>query len=106
MYESQKYVRSGVKSFPVKHASIHWINASGWMRSIFLMMASVAPEKIRKRIHIHSDPNEIFDFVEPRIVPDEYGGQGGPMDVMVKDYIDKLRKNKLFLMSLDQMSYL
>lgn len=69
------------------------------------MMASVVPEKIKKRIHIHSDQAEIFQFVDQKIIPHEYGGQGGPMEIMIKDYIDKLRERKPFLMALDDMSY-
>ena len=67
------------------------------------MMASVVPEKIKKRIHIHSEQNEIFQFIDENIVPEEYGGKGGPMQVMINDYIEKLREKKSFLISLSYL---
>lgn len=56
-------------------------------------------KKLRDRIHVHSKPDSLLEFVDADILPPRYGGSGESIDSL-KGTDKNKRKNIIFFICL------
>lgn len=63
----------------MKLKEVHVINISPIVDTIVNFVKPFLKEKIRERIHIHSKLEDLYKFVPKEMLPEEYGGEAGPI---------------------------
>lgn len=62
----------------MKLKEVHVVNAHPLVDTIYTWVKPLLKEKIRNRVHIHSDGLEsLYKFVPKDVLPEEYGGTAG-----------------------------
>ncbi|KAG7197628.1 hypothetical protein KM043_013409 [Ampulex compressa] len=49
-------------------------------------------EKLRNRIYIHSNTDDLYQYVPKEMLPEEYGGQAGPIRAIQDTWMQKLKE--------------
>lgn len=75
----KKFLVCVQEAYPVKLKEVHVINISPLVDTIVNFVKPFLKEKIRERIHIHSNLEDLYKFVPKEMLPAEYGGQAGPI---------------------------
>lgn len=75
----KKFLICAQEAYPVKLKEIHIINISPLVDTIHNFVKPFLKEKIRQRIHFHSNLESLFKFVPQKMLPSEYGGDQGPL---------------------------
>lgn len=75
----KKFLVCVQEAYPVKLKEVHVINISPLVDTIVNFVKPFLKEKIRERIHIHSNMEDLYKFVPKEMLPTEYGGQAGPI---------------------------
>lgn len=71
----------------MKLKEVHIINISPLVDTIVNFARPFLKEKIRQRIHFHSNLESLYKFVPRPMLPQEYGGDAGPCADMNSTYI-------------------
>jgi len=67
--------------FPARFKAIHFVNEPAIFSVLFGLVRPFLSQKLQNRIHFHgSDYESLYDYLPPSILPEEYGGDRGPMD--------------------------
>lgn len=93
----KKFLVCVQEAYPVKLKEVHVINISPLVDTIVNFVKPFLKEKIRERIHIHSNLEDLYKFVPKEMLPAEYGGNAGP----IKDLNGKLNRDR----NIDQQTY-
>lgn len=75
----KKFLVCVQEAYPVKLKEVHVINISPLVDTIVNFVKPFLKEKIRERIHIHSNLEDLYKFVPKEMLPQEYGGNAGPI---------------------------
>lgn len=70
------------EAYPVKLKEVHIVNVSPFVDTIVNFVKPFIKEKIRQRIHFHSDMESLYKFVPKSMLPTEYGGDSGSIEVL------------------------
>ncbi|XP_022907056.1 alpha-tocopherol transfer protein-like [Onthophagus taurus] len=81
------------EAYPVKLKEVHVVNVSPLVNTIIEWVKPFLKEKIRNRIHVHSDMESLYKFVPKDILPEEYGGSAGKIQQFHDDWIKRLDEN-------------
>ena len=73
----KKFLVCVQEAYPVKLKEVHVINISPIVDTIVNFVKPFLKEKIRDRIHIHSNLEDLYKFVPKEMLPTEYGGDAG-----------------------------
>ncbi|KAJ8961947.1 hypothetical protein NQ314_005866 [Rhamnusium bicolor] len=65
------------EAYPVKLKEVHVVNVSPFVDTIINWVKPFLKEKIKNRIHVHSDFETLYKFVPQDVLPEEYGGTAG-----------------------------
>nr|CAD7412102.1 unnamed protein product [Timema cristinae] len=85
---AQHYKR---EAYPVKLKEVHVVNVSPLVDTIINFAKPFLKEKIRNRIFCHPDGFEsLYKYIPQEILPSEYGGYAGPIDVIHREWVKKL----------------
>lgn len=79
------------EAYPVKLKEVHIINVSPLVDTIVNFVRPFLKEKIRQRIHFHSNLESLYKFVPQKMLPKEYGGEAGEM----KELTGKLKNENI-----------
>nr|XP_026490736.1 alpha-tocopherol transfer protein-like [Vanessa tameamea] len=90
----KKFLVCVQEAYPVKLKQVHVINISPLVDKIVNFVKPFLKEKIRERIFIHSDVNELYKYVPQDMLPSEYGGKAGPMNDLHDAWVKKLEEYK------------
>lgn len=71
---------------------VHIINVSPLVDTIVNFVRPFLKEKIRQRIHFHSNLESLYKFVPQKMLPKEYGGEAGTMEELTEQWRQKLRE--------------
>ncbi|XP_077992884.1 alpha-tocopherol transfer protein-like [Glandiceps talaboti] len=72
----KKIVDSYVNSVPIRIKGAHFIRPSGIFKAFYTIIRPFIPEKIKRRIHFHSEEYEnLHKHVPSSILPSDLGGQ-------------------------------
>ncbi|XP_013916745.1 PREDICTED: alpha-tocopherol transfer protein-like [Thamnophis sirtalis] len=84
--------------FPIRIKAVNVINEPRIFKGIFAILKPFLKEKIVKRFFLHgSDLQSLHHNLPPRILPEEYGGTAGKLDIS--------SWNELLLASEDDFKY-
>lgn len=89
-------------STPIRHKATHFINVPTYAARVFEFIISCLSEKLKKRVHFHTNMINFHKVMDPKILPKEYGGEI-PMAEMLADYKEKLLKKREALLDLDKL---
>lgn len=87
----KKFLVAVQEAYPVKLKEVHVINISPLVDTIVNFVKPFLKEKIRERIHLHSNLEDLYKFVPKEMLPTEYGGNAGP----IKEINGKISSRKL-----------
>ncbi|XP_045503267.1 alpha-tocopherol transfer protein-like [Colias croceus] len=90
----KKFLVCVQEAYPVKLKQVHIINVSPLVDKIVNFVKPFLKEKIRERIFIHGDANELYKHVPQDMMPAEYGGKAGPMDDLHNAWVKRLEEYK------------
>lgn len=79
------------EAYPAKIKEIHIINVSPLVDSLVNFVKPFLKEKIRSRIYMHSNIDDLYKYVPKNILPTEYGGEAGSIVDINEAWRDKLR---------------
>ncbi|KAL0867916.1 hypothetical protein ABMA27_008594 [Loxostege sticticalis] len=86
----KKFLICVQEAYPVKLKEVHVVNASPLIDAVVTMIKPFLKEKIRNRIFIHTEMESLQKYIPKDILPEEYGGDAGPVDVYNEAWIKKL----------------
>ncbi|TGZ47443.1 Uncharacterized protein DBV15_00157, partial [Temnothorax longispinosus] len=95
-------VRCIQNSMPARHKETHLINIPSSVAKILEFGVSLLNDKLRSRVLIHRNMEELHAVVDPKILPKEYGGEV-PLSEMIDEFKKELKKKKDELKALDDM---
>ncbi|CAK1590112.1 unnamed protein product [Parnassius mnemosyne] len=82
------------EAYPVKLKQVHVINVSPLVDKIVNFVKPFLKEKLRERIFLHTDINDLYKYVPKEMLPTEYGGNAGSMDELHNAWMKKLEEYK------------
>lgn len=83
------------EGYPVKVKEVHVVNASPLVDTIINFVKPFIKEKIRNRIHVHSDGYEsLYKYIPKEMLPSEYGGGAGPIAKINEEWQKKMESYK------------
>ncbi|XP_076242610.1 alpha-tocopherol transfer protein-like [Calliopsis andreniformis] len=88
----KKFLVCVQEAYPVKLKEVHVVNVSPLVDTIVNFVKPFIKEKIRNRIFMHSDMNTLYDYIPREILPEEYGGDAGPIQAIHETWIKKLEE--------------
>lgn len=83
----KKFLICVQEAYPVKLKEVHIINVSPLVDTIVNFVRPFLKEKIRQRIHFHSDLESLYKFVPKKMLPKEYGGDAGTMADLTGEFL-------------------
>ncbi|XP_032678907.1 clavesin-1 [Odontomachus brunneus] len=89
-------------STPMRHKETHFINIPGSVAKIIEFAISLLNDKLKARVMIHKDMDELREAIDPKILPKEYGGEV-PLAEMIAEFKKNLKQQRDQLMALDDM---
>ena len=101
----KKFLICVQEAYPVKLKEVHVINVSPLVDTIVNFVKPFLKEKIRNRIFIHSTMDTLYDHIPQEMLPTEYGGKAGPIQLIHGKRISVLYSyiyfsSKIFLQNL------
>ncbi|XP_063237069.1 clavesin-1-like [Bacillus rossius redtenbacheri] len=88
------------KSFPIRHKSSKFLCLPHYASKIMEFFISLLSEKMRSRIEILPNMEDLRKVINPKILPKEYGGEV-PLDQMINVFLARLEAGRDALRSLD-----
>ncbi|XP_023212496.1 alpha-tocopherol transfer protein-like [Centruroides sculpturatus] len=61
-------------SYQMRYKAIHYVNMNVVIKAILSILLPLLPDKLRKRVHLHSDVGTLHEFISPDCLPLELGG--------------------------------
>lgn len=89
-------------SSPMRHKETHFVNIPSIANKVIEFALSLTSEKLRKRMFLDKNVEELKSRVNPDLLPAEYGGKM-PMNEMIAKLKETLRKNREKTLALDNM---
>lgn len=83
------------EAYPVKLKEVHIVNVSPLVDTIINFVRPFLKEKIRQRIHFHSNLESLYKFVPQKMLPKEYGGEAGTVEELTGEFESLFLKNSL-----------
>ncbi|MES1902105.1 MAG: hypothetical protein MHPSP_000533, partial [Paramarteilia canceri] len=91
-----------VQRYPIRVKHIHIINLGTLARGILTVLLTLSPKKVRNRIKIHANYESLYNMIDRKILPKEYGGDGGSFDSIWDKNNAKLMANKIYIRSFEE----
>ncbi|XP_069691387.1 retinol-binding protein pinta-like [Periplaneta americana] len=91
----KKLMTTSQDGYALRQRGINYIHTPTGFETIFNLFKSFMKEKLKKRVHVHGDSLESLQRQIPkRILPQEYGGDAGPVDKLVDEWKRKLEARR------------
>ncbi|RZC41489.1 CRAL TRIO domain containing protein [Asbolus verrucosus] len=88
----KKFIICAQKAYPTKIKEIHIVNQTPLVDFAVATLKPFFKEKIRDRLHMHPDLETLHRFVPKEVLPEEYGGTAGKLEVFKAKWIKKLEE--------------
>lgn len=82
----KKFLICVQEAYPVRLKEIHVVNISPLVDKIMTFVKPFLKEKIRDRIFLHSNIEDLYKYVPKEMLPSEYGGGAGPIKNISGEY--------------------
>ncbi|KAG5305842.1 RHPN2 protein, partial [Pseudoatta argentina] len=89
-------------STPMRHKETHIINLPSSVAKLLEFGMSLLNDKLKSRVMIHKNIQELKEAVDPKILPKEYGGEIS-LSEMIDEFKKELKRKKDELKALDDM---
>ncbi|XP_049840183.1 clavesin-2-like isoform X1 [Schistocerca gregaria] len=86
----KKFLVCVQEAYPVKLKEVHVINVHPLVDTIINFAKPFLKEKIRNRIFVHTSLDTLYNYVPKEMLPAEYGGDAGPIDVIHQAWVKKM----------------
>lgn len=100
--EAVRIVKNGERTIPMRHKEIHGVNIPGALKYVVDFGMSLISEKIRKRVKLYSNVEDVHQNIDKSLLPKEYGGEM-PMAEMIELWKKELFAHREILVSHDEM---
>lgn len=88
----KKFLVCVQEAYPVKLKEVHVVNVSPIVDTIVNFVKPFLKEKTRNRIYVHTAGLEsLYKYVPKEVLPEEYGGYAGPLDVIHNQWVKKMQ---------------
>lgn len=68
------------QTFPLWFRQVHIINTSKFLKWLYNRLNFLMTEATKDLIIFHDDLNSLHSYIDPAVLPSDYGGMSGPMD--------------------------
>ncbi|CAH0595194.1 unnamed protein product [Chrysodeixis includens] len=82
------------EAYPVKLKEVHVVNSTPLIDTLFNIIKPFLKEKMRNRIHFHSDYKALHEYVPKELLPEEYGGTSCALNEINLAWVKKLEEYK------------
>ena len=88
------YMKYTQEAHPVRVRQIHIVNCSSMLGLFYRIAKPLVHAEVLKRVHFHTPNSDtLTKFIPAEILPEEYGGSAGKVEVF-KDHISNLLEKK------------
>ncbi|XP_050421508.1 retinol-binding protein pinta-like [Adelges cooleyi] len=96
----KKYMESSFAAFPVRLHEIHVINIKSFLTPFISLPLSFMKKKIADKVFVHKSIEELKNFIDPSILPLNYGGTyPKTIEEIIDDWGDELIKHREWFMT-------
>lgn len=89
-------------STPMRHKETHFVNIPSYANKIIEFSISIISDKLKKRVFLDKNIEELKSRVNPDLLPKEYGGKI-PMADMIATFKSGLKAHRAKILALDDM---
>lgn len=89
-----KKLSSLLEPFPVRIKAIHLVYPPKGIETVFKLFMSVAHEKLRSRIFMHENFEELKKHVDKKLLPVEYGGTNQSIPEVIDWWREELLRSR------------
>ncbi|XP_064640509.1 alpha-tocopherol transfer protein-like [Lineus longissimus] len=90
----QKAVKCLLNVYPVRNKAMHTYKTAILFNIIYEVFKLFMKKKLKDRVYNHKDDQESLHRVVPReLLPEEYGGEAGPLQKLIDDWKDHMMSN-------------
>ncbi|CRK86627.1 CLUMA_CG000463, isoform A [Clunio marinus] len=89
-----KKLSSLLEPFPVRVKAIHLVHPPKGIETAFKILMSVCHEKLRSRIFMHENFDELHKVVDKKYLPKEYGGSNSSLPEIIVDWRQKILESR------------
>lgn len=94
-----KKLSSLLEPFPVRIKAIHLVHPPRGIETAFKLFMSVCHEKLRSRVFMHENFDELHKVVDKKHLPVEYGGTNKSLPEVINDWNEQLLKDREWFLS-------
>ncbi|KAK3927294.1 Alpha-tocopherol transfer protein-like [Frankliniella fusca] len=90
-------------AYPVRPQGMHYVYAPATFESMISLIKSFMKDKLRKRMSVHGNNIEnLYKDIPQRCLPNEYGGEAGPIAELAAAWKAKVESNRDWLLADEQ----
>jgi hypothetical protein len=86
----KKFLVCVQEAYPVKMKAVHVVNVSPLVDTIVNFVKPFIKEKLRERLFMHSSMESLYEHIPKSILPEEYGGDAGPIQKIHDQWMKKV----------------
>jgi len=90
------------KAMPMRHKRMDFVSLPNWLTYVLDFAKSLMSDKLRSRIRLHKDNAAMWEHMDRKILPKEYGGEM-PMAEMIEKFKEEIADRTPRLLALDRM---
>ncbi|XP_060534442.1 alpha-tocopherol transfer protein-like [Cylas formicarius] len=90
-------------AMPIRLMAIHFINVVPFMDKILTLIKPLINKELFEKLHIHSNNDNLYNFIPRECMPSDYGGKGEPLAVLNEKYKQSIYDNQWFFDFQDSM---
>ena len=87
-----------LEPFPVRIKAIHLVYPPKGIDTIFKLFMSLCPEKLRSRIMMHENFEELLKVIDKKHLPKEYGGTNSSLPEIIEEWKNRLHEFRDWLL--------
>ncbi|XP_053684682.1 alpha-tocopherol transfer protein-like [Sabethes cyaneus] len=88
---------------PLRMKGAHHLNVPAGFEAIFNVFKGFMNEKNRSRIFVHGSNFEaLYQYIPKRLLPEEYGGEAGPIQAIIDEWVKKIENYRDYFKEEDQ----
>lgn len=99
----KKMTMMSQEASPLRQKGFHYINTPNGFELVFNMFKNFMSEKNKSRLYVHgSDLESLYKHVPRRLLPQEYGGDAGPIQNIIDYWEQKIIAYRDYFLEEDQ----
>ncbi|XP_028136807.1 clavesin-2 [Diabrotica virgifera virgifera] len=102
LVDLRNIVRCIQNTTPMRHKGNHFLNMNPSAAKLFEYSSSLLSEKLKSRLHVYKNIDDVYGHIDKKILPKEYGGE-----VPLKEMLDKfktfLKEKRESILALDDL---